>query len=65
MEVRPQVEARFRDEVQRRMQGTVWNTGSSSSYQDAKGNIPTLWPDWPGRFRQRTARLDPKEYVLT
>ena len=64
VEVRPEVEARFHAEVQRRMQGTVWNTGCTSWYQDAKGNNPTLWPDWTWRFRQRTSRFNPAEYVL-
>jgi hypothetical protein len=64
VEVRPEAEAKFNAEVQRRMQGTVWNTGCTSWYQDEKGNNPTLWPDWTWRFRQRTARFDPNEYVL-
>jgi cation diffusion facilitator CzcD-associated flavoprotein CzcO len=64
VEVKPEVEERFHAEVQRRMQGTVWNTGCTSWYQDAKGNNPTLWPDWTWRFRQRTSRFNPQEYVL-
>ncbi len=54
----PEVEERFHAEVQRRMQGTVWNTGCKSWYQDAQGNNPTLWPDWTWRYRQRTARFN-------
>ena len=46
------------------MQGTVWNTGCSSWYQDAKGDNPTLWPDWTWQFRRRTARFNPAEYVI-
>ena len=57
VEVRPEVEARFHAEVQRRMQGTVWNTGCKSWYQDEQGHNPTLWPDWTWRYRQRTAQL--------
>jgi cation diffusion facilitator CzcD-associated flavoprotein CzcO len=64
VEVRPEVEERSNAEVRRRMQGTVWNTGCSSWYQDAQGNNPTLWPDWTWRFRRRTARFDPSEYVV-
>ena len=64
VEVRPEVEARFHAEVQRRMQGTVWSTGCKSWYQDEQGNNPTLWPDWTWRFRQRTARFNPEEYVV-
>ncbi len=63
-EVRPEVAAASNAELQRRMQGTVWNTGCSSWYQDAKGNNPTLWPDWTWRFRRRTAKFNPEEYVL-
>jgi cation diffusion facilitator CzcD-associated flavoprotein CzcO len=64
VEVRPEVEARHNEEVQRRMQGTVWNTGCTSWYQDAKGNNPTLWPDWTWQFRRRTASFNPAEYVI-
>jgi cation diffusion facilitator CzcD-associated flavoprotein CzcO len=64
VEVRPEAEAAYNEEVQRRMQGTVWNTGCVSWYQDATGNNPTLWPDWTWRFRRRTARFDPAEYVI-
>src|SRR3954453_2196923 len=64
VEVREDVQARSNRELQRRMKGTVWSTGCKSWYLDAKGNNPTLWPDWTWRFRQRTARFDPAEYVL-
>jgi cation diffusion facilitator CzcD-associated flavoprotein CzcO len=64
VEVRPEVERAYNEEVQRRMQGTVWNTGCASWYQDANGDNPTLWPDWTWRFRRRTARFDPAEYVI-
>jgi cation diffusion facilitator CzcD-associated flavoprotein CzcO len=64
VEVKPEVEAEYNREVQRRMRGTVWNTGCTSWYQDAKGNNPTLWPDWTWRFRRRTSRFNPTEYVI-
>ena len=64
IEVRPEVEARFNAELQRRMRGTVWNSGCMSWYQDARGGNPTLWPDWTWRFRRRTGRFDPSEYAL-
>ena len=65
IEVRPEVEARFHAEVQRKLQGTVWSTGCKSWYQDANGDNPTLWPDWTWRYRQRTARFKEEEYVLS
>ena len=64
VEVRREVQDRFNREVQSRMRHTVWSTGCKSWYLDEKGNNPTLWPDWTWRFRRRTARFDPGEYVL-
>jgi hypothetical protein len=64
IEVRPEAEARFNAELQRRMRGTVWTSGCMSWYQDARGSNPTLWPDRTSRFRRRTGRLNPSEYAL-
>ena len=48
------------EEIDERMQGTVWNTGCASWYLDATGRNSMLWPDWTWRFRQRTANFDPR-----
>jgi cation diffusion facilitator CzcD-associated flavoprotein CzcO len=64
VEVREDVVERYNAEVQARLQGTVWSTGCRSWYLDAQGRNPTLWPDWTWRFRQRTARFDPAEYLV-
>jgi len=64
VEVRPDVQERYNRDVQRRMNGTVWSTGCKSWYLDEQGNNPTLWPDWTWRFRRRTARFNPQEYVI-
>jgi cation diffusion facilitator CzcD-associated flavoprotein CzcO len=64
VEVRPETVERFNAEVQQRMRSTVWSTGCQSWYLDGEGRNPTLWPDWTWRFRQRTARFDPAEYVV-
>ncbi len=64
VEVRPDVLQRYNRDVQRRMKRTVWSTGCKSWYLDEQGNNPTLWPDWTWRFRRRTSRFDPAEYLL-
>jgi len=46
------------------MEGTVWNTGCVSWYQDASGRNGALWPDWTWRFRQELARFDEHSYEL-
>ena len=63
-EVRPEVQAAYNQEVDARMERTVWSTGCASWYQDATGRNPTLWPDWTWRFRRRTRRFDPAEHTL-
>lgn len=64
IEVHPEGEGAFNQEVDARNRGTVWNTGCASWYLDDTGRNATLWPDWTWRFRQRTARLDPNKHLL-
>jgi cation diffusion facilitator CzcD-associated flavoprotein CzcO len=64
VEVRADAQQRFNAELDRRMQGTVWNTGCASWYLDHTGRNATLWPDWTWRFRRRAAELRPADYAL-
>ncbi|HWF24781.1 MAG TPA: NAD(P)/FAD-dependent oxidoreductase [Solirubrobacteraceae bacterium] len=63
IEPRPDAQRAWNDEVQRRMQGTVWIAGGCKSwYLDSKGLNTTLWPDFTFRFRHALTRFDPGEY---
>ena len=66
VEVRPEAHDEFNADIDRRLAGTVWNTGGCNSfYLDAKGRNATLWPDWTWRFRLLSAgRFDRKAYAL-
>jgi cation diffusion facilitator CzcD-associated flavoprotein CzcO len=64
IEVRPEAQARYNDWLERRLEGTVWNTGCASWYLDHTGRNSTIWPDWTFRFRRRVAGLDLGEYAL-
>jgi cation diffusion facilitator CzcD-associated flavoprotein CzcO len=65
IEVRPEVHAVFNDEIQARMQGTVWTAGGCQSwYIDRNGLNTTIWPGFTWQFRERTARFDPNDYLL-
>jgi cation diffusion facilitator CzcD-associated flavoprotein CzcO len=65
VEVRADVQEAFNADVQRRLEGTVWNTGGCASwYMDANGRNTTLWPDFTWRYWQRARRFDPADYVL-
>jgi hypothetical protein len=56
----------FNDELQTKMQDTVWTMGGCVSwYLDEHGRNPTLWPDFTWRFKRATRRFDPAAYRLT
>jgi cation diffusion facilitator CzcD-associated flavoprotein CzcO len=53
----------WNEDLQRRMQPTVWNIGGCSSwYLDDHGRNVTLWPRSTFTFRRLTARFDPHAY---
>jgi cation diffusion facilitator CzcD-associated flavoprotein CzcO/acetyl esterase/lipase len=62
IEVRPEVQARFHAELQRRLQTTVWATGCKSWYLDEQGRNFTLWPGFTFQYWGRTRRAKAGEY---
>jgi cation diffusion facilitator CzcD-associated flavoprotein CzcO len=65
VEVRPGVQAAFNDEMQERLQGSVWNSGCSSWYLDRSGRNSIQWPGFTFEFRRRTRRFEPADYRLS
>jgi cation diffusion facilitator CzcD-associated flavoprotein CzcO len=63
-EVRPEAVEAWNASIDERMEGTIWNSGCMSWYQDATGRNGAIWPDWTWRFRQETARFDDAAYEL-
>jgi cation diffusion facilitator CzcD-associated flavoprotein CzcO len=64
VEVRPEAQERFNAELERRLDGTVWNSGGCRSwYLDANGRNTTLWPGFTFEFRGRTRRFDHGAYL--
>lgn len=57
IEVTPQAQASYNQEVQKRTQGTVWGSGCKSWYLDAAGRNVTLWPGFTFSYWWRTLRL--------
>ena len=64
VEPRPEAQAAFVAEVDRRMADTVWTSGCRSWYLDETGRNSALWPGSVGSFRRRVAPFDPAEYRL-
>ncbi|MBA3767437.1 MAG: NAD(P)/FAD-dependent oxidoreductase [Acidobacteria bacterium] len=66
MEPRPEAQAAYVADIDRRMRGTVWTLGGCLSwYLDATGRNSSLWPRPTWRFRRRVSQLVPGEYLLT
>ncbi|MFC6287641.1 flavin-containing monooxygenase [Nocardioides sp. GCM10027113] len=56
-------QAAWNDDLQRRMQRTVWQTGGCSSwYLDEHGRNTTLWPRTTFTFRRQLAEFDVAAY---
>jgi len=66
LEVRPEVQHRFVEEIYRRMSGTVWQSGGCHSwYQDQQtGEITTLWPGSVVSYLRRMRSVAASDYEL-
>ena len=62
-EVRADVADRFDREVQGRLSHSVWASGCSSWYQEPDGRITTNWPGTVQEYCERTAVLQPSDFV--
>ena len=66
VEPTPQAQQAWNDDVQARMQRTVWHVGGCSSwYLDDHGRNVTLWPRTTYTFRRLTSHFDTEAYVAT
>jgi hypothetical protein len=64
IEVRPQVERAYNEQIQQRLGRAIWSTGGCKSwYLDPKtGKNTTLWPGFAFRFRQATSTFSMGDY---
>ncbi|MGH3715371.1 MAG: flavin-containing monooxygenase [Micromonosporaceae bacterium] len=66
VDVRPEVQSAFNDQVQQALPSTVYNAGGCSSYYlDVNGRNSFSWPWSTGRMRRTIAAFDPEAYVVT
>ncbi len=65
IEVRDAIQRSYNEEIQSRLQGTVWTSGGCVSwYLDDHGKNTTIWPGstWP--YRRRLRRFQAEDYEL-
>ncbi|MCI0152024.1 NAD(P)/FAD-dependent oxidoreductase [Paraburkholderia sediminicola] len=64
VEVRADVQARYNEGIQKRLKGTVWNSGCKSWYLAANGKNHTLWPGFAIAYHWITRRFDTDSYCI-
>jgi cation diffusion facilitator CzcD-associated flavoprotein CzcO len=62
VEVLPQVQAAYNRALQRRLHGTVWDSGCKSWYLTKDGKNNTLWPGFTFEYRRITRHFDAVNY---
>lgn len=63
MDVKPEVQRSFADEVEHRLRNSVWNTGGCSSYYLSEtGRNFVFYPGFNRAFRSRTREAEPADY---
>ncbi|MGC2698467.1 MAG: NAD(P)/FAD-dependent oxidoreductase [Candidatus Angelobacter sp.] len=67
MEVKPDTQKTFVEELRSRLAGTVWQAGGCRSwYQDARtGESPVIWPGSVVSYMRRTKTVAEQDYVLS
>ncbi|MFF2087158.1 flavin-containing monooxygenase [Nocardia sp. NPDC058176] len=66
LDVRPQVQADYVDQVQDALAGTVYNAGGCQSYYlDANGRNSFSWPWSTGELTRRVSAFDAADFTIT
>ncbi len=64
-EVKSIFQEAYNEEIQKKLAGSVWNTGGCNSwYKNSAGKNVTLWPGFTFEFRNRTATFNLEDYIL-
>lgn len=64
LEVRPEAQAAYNQELRDRLARSVWESGCSSWYVDEHGHDTSNWPGTMTEFRRRTSRVSLDAYRL-
>lgn len=65
IDLKPEVQRQFNQQIQHQLAKTVWQTGGCHSwYQMKNGKNVTLWPGYTFTFMQRTKKFEAEKYEI-
>ncbi|MCB0508913.1 MAG: NAD(P)/FAD-dependent oxidoreductase [Bacteroidetes bacterium] len=62
IEVRKDVQTKFNEEIQKKLEGTIWLSGCKSWYLSEDGKNYTVWPGFTLEYRNRTKNIHLPDY---
>lgn len=62
VDVRPDIQQKYNDEVQRKLAGAVWASGCTSSLLNRKGRNSTIYPGLSSEYQRLTAKFNGQDY---
>lgn len=65
LDVRPDVQARYNERIQRRLRSTTWNSGCQSWYLTEDGFNATMFPGFATQYVNQLKALDLRDYRIT
>jgi len=64
MDVRPEVQSKFNEDIQTRLADSVWTGGCTSWYVTESGKVTNNWPGFTSEYRRRTRRPELGDFRL-
>lgn len=65
LDVRPEVQDRYNQDIQRRLKATTWNSGCQSWYLTEDGFNATMFPGFATQFVNQLKTLDLEDFKIT
>jgi cyclohexanone monooxygenase len=64
IDVKEEVQTKFNQEIQKKLEGTIWLSGCKSWYLSEDGKNHTVWPGFTLEFRNRTKKINLDDYHI-
>ncbi|BBY56516.1 NAD(P)/FAD-dependent oxidoreductase [Mycobacterium koreense] len=64
LDVRPEVQARYNEDIQQRLQSTTWNSGCQSWYLTEDGFNATMFPGFATQYVNQLKHVDLEDYKI-